>query len=379
MVQLVLGGVITGHRRAGNRILIVSASVGAGHDGVATELARRLRERGFQIELVDFLDLLPGVLGAALRRAYALALAVAPSSWQLLYTTLDRHPRQSAAVARMANLARPRMLAALGTDCRAVVSTYPLASQVLGQLRRHGTLAVPVTTFLCDMSVHSLWVSTGVDAHLAMHKVTADQADALGAPGVHITAPAIAPGFRPAHSPAEVASARARFGLPTEGKLALVLAGSWAVGQVERTVHELAATDTARPVVVCGRNNHLHRRLTRDGQCIPLRWIDDMPTLLHAADVVVHNAGGLSCQEALAAGVPVITYRCIPGHGQTNVAALDLSGLVAHAPNLTELHRQLHAALADELTDVQRSAAAALLAAPDPATVITTLAGEPST
>jgi len=377
MVQLVLGGVITGHRRAGNRILIVSASVGAGHDGVATELARRLRERGFQIELVDFLDLLPGVLGAALRRAYALALAVAPSSWQLLYTTLDRHPRQSAAVARMANLARPRMLAALGTDCRAVVSTYPLASQVLGQLRRHGTLAVPVTTFLCDMSVHSLWVSTGVDAHLAMHKVTADQADALGAPGVHVTAPAIAPGFRPAHSPAEVASARARFGLPTEGKLALVLAGSWAVGQVERTVHELAATDTARPVVVCGRNNHLHRRLTRDGQCIPLRWIDDMPTLLHAADVVVHNAGGLSCQEALAAGVPVITYRCIPGHGQTNVAALDLSGLVAHAPNLTELHRQLHAALADELTDVQRSAAAALLAAPDPATVITTLAGEP--
>src|SRR5882757_9558162 len=164
MVQLVLGGVITGHRRAGNRILIVSASVGAGHDGVATELARRLRERGFQIELVDFLDLLPGVLGAALRRAYALALAVAPSSWQLLYTTLDRHPRQSAAVARMANLARPRMLAALGTDCRAVVSTYPLASQVLGQLRRHGTLAVPVTTFLCDMSVLSHSVSTGVDA-----------------------------------------------------------------------------------------------------------------------------------------------------------------------------------------------------------------------
>ncbi|MDT7634807.1 MAG: hypothetical protein QOI50_6737, partial [Pseudonocardiales bacterium] len=65
--------------------MIVSASVGAGHDGVATELARRLRERGFQIELVDFLDLLPGVLGAALRRAYALELAVAPSSWELLY------------------------------------------------------------------------------------------------------------------------------------------------------------------------------------------------------------------------------------------------------------------------------------------------------
>jgi UDP-N-acetylglucosamine:LPS N-acetylglucosamine transferase len=360
-----------------NRIVIVSASVGAGHDGVATELARRLRERGFQIELVDFLDLLPGVLGAALRRAYALELAVAPSSWELLYTTLDRHRRLSAAVGRLANLARPRMVTALGTGCRAVVSTYPLASQVLGQLRRRGTLTTPVATFLCDMSVHSLWVSAGVDAHLAMHKVTADQADALGAPGVHVTAPAIAPGFRPARSPAEVAAARARFGLPTDGKLALVLAGSWAVGKVERTVDEVAAAGAVLPVVVCGKNGGLHRRLARGGRCIPLGWVDDMPTLLHAADVVVHNAGGLSCQEALAAGVPVITYRCIPGHGQTNVAALDLSGLVAHARDVGELHRLLGAALADELTDVQRSAAASLLAAPDPAAVIAALAVEP--
>jgi UDP-N-acetylglucosamine:LPS N-acetylglucosamine transferase len=357
--------------------VIISASVGAGHDGVATELARRLRERGFQIELVDFLDLLPGVLGAALRRAYALELAVAPSSWELLYTTLDRHRRLSAAVARLANLARPRMVTALGTGCHAVVSTYPLASQVLGQLRRRGTLTTPVATFLCDMSVHSLWVSRGVDAHLAMHKVTADQADALGARGVHVTAPAIAPDFRPARSPAEVAAARARFGLPTDGKLALVLAGSWAVGKVERTVDEVSAAGAVLPVVVCGKNGGLHRRLARGGRCIPLRWVDDMPTLLHAADVVVHNAGGLSCQEALAAGVPVITYRCIPGHGQTNVAALDLSGLVAHARDVGELHRLLGAALADELTDVQRSAAASLLAAPDPAVVIAALAVEP--
>jgi hypothetical protein len=50
---------------------------------------------------------------------------------------------------------------------------------------------------------------------------------------------------------------------------------------------------------------------------------------------------------------------------------------VAHARDVGELHRLLGAALADELTDVQRSAAAALLAAPDPAAVIAALAVEP--
>ncbi|MEE3921714.1 hypothetical protein V2I01_36055 [Micromonospora sp. BRA006-A] len=40
-----------------------------------------------------------------------------------------------------------------------------------------------------------------------------------------------------------------------------------------------------------------------------------MPALMRAVDVMVENAGGLTCQEALAAGLPVVTYRPIAGHG----------------------------------------------------------------
>jgi len=49
---------------------------------------------------------------------------------------------------------------------------------------------------------------------------------------------------------------------------------------------------------------------------------------MRACDVVVQNAGGLSSLEALATGLPVITYRCLAGHGRTNAAALDDAGLV---------------------------------------------------
>jgi UDP-N-acetylglucosamine:LPS N-acetylglucosamine transferase len=357
-----------------SRIVIISASVGAGHDGVASELRRRLLAAGFRVELLDFLDMLPGVLGRALRRGYALELAVAPSSWDLLYTALERHRSLAATAARLANLARRRVVSAVDHDCAAVVSTYPLASQVLGQLRRTGQLPVPVASFLCDMSIHPLWVSQGVDTHLAMHKVAADQAEALGAPGVVVTAPAVPPRFKPAPSRQEAISARLSFGLPLEGKLALVLAGSWGVGNVERTALDVAASGLAVPVVVCGQNAGLHRRLTRRGIGIPLGWVDNMPALLQAADLVVHNAGGLSCMEALAAELPVLTYRCIPGHGQTNVAALDLSGLAAHARSIPGLHQLLTAALSDELAAMQRSAAASLWAAPDPAEVIASLA-----
>ncbi len=44
-------------------------------------------------------------------------------------------------------------------------------------------------------------------------------------------------------------------------------------------------------------------------------------------DVVVQNAGGFTSQQAIAAGVPLLSYRCLPGHGETNAAALEQAGL----------------------------------------------------
>ncbi|GAA0545938.1 hypothetical protein GCM10010172_29450 [Paractinoplanes ferrugineus] len=40
-----------------DKIVVVSASVGAGHDGVARELGRRFTADGFTVTHHDFLDL----------------------------------------------------------------------------------------------------------------------------------------------------------------------------------------------------------------------------------------------------------------------------------------------------------------------------------
>ena len=51
--------------------MILSAGMGAGHDTVADELARRLAQAGHLTEKVDVLRLLPAGTGRALRRCYA--------------------------------------------------------------------------------------------------------------------------------------------------------------------------------------------------------------------------------------------------------------------------------------------------------------------
>src|SRR5256886_17218574 len=71
-----------------------------------------------------------------------------------------------------------------------------------------------------------------------------------------------------------------------------------------------------------------------------------MPALVRAADVVVQNAGGLTSLEAMAAGVPVLSYRCLPGHGTTNAAALDAARLPPWIREPAELAGALKGALA---------------------------------
>ncbi|MFJ1812278.1 MULTISPECIES: glycosyltransferase [unclassified Streptomyces] len=184
---------------------------------------------------------------------------------------------------------------------------------------------MPVLTYLTDFSVHPLWVADGVDVHLAAHTVPAAQARAAGARDVRVCGPVVHPRFRPG-SARERDTARARFGLPENAPLALLVAGSWGVGPVRQVALELRDCGAAVPVVVCGRNKALAEQLRADGIEYAYGWVDDLPALMHSADVLVQNAGGLSSLEAFATGLPVASYRCIAGHGLTNAAALEEAG-----------------------------------------------------
>ena len=307
------------------RAVIFSARVGAGHDAAAGELARRLRGAGLAVDRHDFLDQLPGPLGRLICDSYHRMLLAAPWSYRALYGSLDRSKVLSLQVGLFSALSTRRILDAIGPDTRVVVSTYPLASQVLGRLRAGGRLQVPVVTYLTDYSVHRLWVAEGVDAHTAVHEVAAAQARALGADQVVAVDPAVNPRFF-RRTAASRDAARARFGLPAQGALALLVGGSWGIGEFDETVREITATGAARCVVVCGQNEDLRRRLVEQGVEHVYGWVEDMPGLMHACDVLVQNAGGMTVYEARACGLPVLTYRTLPGHGATNAQALDEAG-----------------------------------------------------
>lgn len=327
---------------------IVSGSFGAGHDAAAHAIADQLRRRGYRTRIVDIVDLMPEPLGRTLRAAFLHSVQRAPSSYGWLVRFGQQHASVNAAIARGMECAHPALLRLAADKPVAMISTHPLASQALGELRARGRLPIPVTTYLTDMSVHRVLVHRGVDLHLALHELPAQQALRLGAAATQVVQAALPDTSSPDRpSPSSQAACRLALGLPLNRRLVLVTGGSCGIGDLEQSADDITATGAATAVVLCGHNKRLLQRVqAARSSSIALGWVEDMALVLGAVDAVVQNSGGFTSLETLAAGVPILSYRCLAGHGETNADALERAGLVAWIKSRAELRDGLNRALA---------------------------------
>jgi len=317
------------------RVLILSSSMGAGHDGSAREMIRRLEAAGHEARMHDYLDALPFKIGWMIRRNYQLQLRYAPWSYENSYHFMPRI--YGLLVFLNSVLARRRLerwMTAFPPDV--IVSNNPLATLAIGRLRERGKLSVPTVTYITDFGVHPLWIHPGIDLHLTVHPQAARDASQRSGGGVaSAPGPLVGPAFF--RAPELRASARAALGLEPDERAVLVVAGSWGVGEVEETARLLVDSGRFTPITVCGRDERLHRQLQREGLGIVIGWTDQMATLMAASDALVENAGGLTSMEALAAGLPVITFNPIPGHGRENAGAMARAGVTQWPDTVDDL------------------------------------------
>jgi UDP-N-acetylglucosamine:LPS N-acetylglucosamine transferase len=313
------------------RFLVLSASMGGGHDTVAAELSDRLTGLGHRVSHADVLSLLPAGLGPALRSFYHATITHLPALYAGIYEVFFREGRvPRPGTTPLATLAAGR-LRTLTTRRRphVIVSVFHLAAQVTGQLRDRGTLRVPSAVMMTDFAVHRQWLHPGNDMYLCLADEIADHVTrSIGRPAV-ASGPVVAERFiRP--SPAGAARWHRRLD-NGDRPVVLLSTGAWgAATRVERTVRLLADAGYL-PVVLCGENERLRRGLPAFPHAVVLGWVDDLPGLMGASDVLVDNAAGQTALQALAVGLPVIGYQPIPGHGAESVSRMAGLGLSDHA------------------------------------------------
>jgi UDP-N-acetylglucosamine:LPS N-acetylglucosamine transferase len=332
------------------RVLIFTASIGAGHDLPAEVLATSLRDRGATAEVVDGLEVGGPVARAIVGGASSLETLpgnLAFEAGYLLGTRLGPMRRAgSKFVEQVMGKRFERYLRAHEADV--IVSTYPLTTELLGRMRQAGTLSTPVVGAITDLAALNYWAHPGVDLHLITHPESAAEVREIAGSQTQIAAVHGLTDLRFTEPP-ERNAARTELELPTRGSLVVVSGGGWGVGDLDGAI-ETALHYTADTIIVLTGDNAKAREKLQEqfaGEERVQIWgfTDKMVTLLAAADILIHSTAGLTVLEALMCDCKVISYGWSRGHVRINNKAYEELGLVAVARTRSQLAHAIVAAL----------------------------------
>jgi processive 1,2-diacylglycerol beta-glucosyltransferase len=342
------------------RILILSASVGAGHMRAAEAVEHALRQTvpDATVENVDVLQMTNRVFRRFYGKFYLDLVNKAPHVLGYFYDLMDR-PSKSGKnrgdrfrlMVEKANLKRfTRFL--LGGDWDLIINTHFLPAEIVASLRKAGKLDVPQVTVTTDFETHRLWVNQPCDRYFTATEEGALYLQHWGVPKEATVATGI-----PVHPDFSVAKNQAallaKHGLDGSRPVVLQLAGGFGVGPIEKLYTSLLEVPTPLQVVaVCGRNAALKADLDKLSppprhKVKVLGFTREIDELMAVADLVISKPGGLTTSETLARGAVMVVVNPIPGQESRNSDYLLESGAAIKVNNAATLAYKVTALLED--------------------------------
>jgi processive 1,2-diacylglycerol beta-glucosyltransferase len=360
------------------RVLILTASVGEGHDLPARTLAAQLRAERAEIDVIteDAIAAMGSVVALMSERAPRVLYFRMEWVWDIGYWLSTALPPTRRLARTLLGRVGSRGLIDLVRRSRpdVIVSTWPGSTEALGWLRRTGRLAVPVCAAVTDLAGLRYWAAPGVDLHLVTHAESIPEVRRIAGAGASVQPVhgLTAPEFLTPRDPAE---ARRELGLPIWGKVVLVSGGGWGVGDTDGAVGiALGLDEVSRVVCLCGRNEALAARLRArhagDARVRVEGFTERMGDWLAAGDALVHSTAGLTVLEAHIRGCPTISYGWGRGHIRPNNRAFRRFGLAEVVTRRRRLGEALRRALAE-----RRPEDLSLADLPSAASLVLALAG----
>ena len=233
-----------------------------------------------------------------------------------------------------------------------VICTHAFPCAVMSEYKKQFDPHLPVVGVVTDFVAHPLWIFNNIDAYaVATPEIrTMLVARGIARERVHVTGIPISPRFGdPGRSRAEL---REALTLPAGRVVILMMGGGLGIGPIESMIKALGRVEEPiAGVVIAGKNERQLRRVLEMAHTVdyPLRvlsFVDNVFEYMHAADVLLTKAGGLTASEALAAGIPTVLIKPLPGQEERNTrylverkAALRVSGVRAVPRTIAQLAR----------------------------------------
>jgi 1,2-diacylglycerol 3-beta-galactosyltransferase len=337
-------------------MLILMSEMGFGHRSAANAVAEAVRERygdDAVIEVVNPMsaDEAPPFLRSS-QGQYDEFVRALPELYKVTYEVSDTAVTATAIEGGLTLLLLDtlnKLIDRFKPDV--IVTTYqnylaPLQAVFL--LRKR----IPLVTVITDLTtIHRMWYHHVSDICVVPTREARDLALKYGLSehklrliGIPVN-PEIARETRPK------AVVAAELGWAPDRRTLLV-AGSKRSGELDDTMRAL--NHSGLPIqlaIVAGGDDALYDKLKATEWHVPAHiynFVNNMPTLMHAADCIICKAGGLIVSESMAAGLPLLVVDLIEGQETGNLDYVVETGAGVYVPTPVDTLETVYHWLADD-------------------------------
>ncbi|HEX3629226.1 MAG TPA: glycosyltransferase [Candidatus Dormibacteraeota bacterium] len=361
---------------ASRRFLFLFSDTGAGHRAAAEAVAAavlRHHPTGFTVDCFDPMRD-QRVVAGRLTALYGPVTRRAPFLWAAAYHATNLQPTVRLIQHAIGRGLRRKLRAALTPRPALVASFHPLLNHVAVDVMPAG---VPRVTVITDwINFHQAWTDLKADCIICPSQAAYDLCRQRGIPADRLLRAGlpIHPRFADAIKQfRDKPSMRLRLKLRPHAPTVLLAGGGDGTEPLRKYAAALARSPLDIQVLaVCGRNQRLAEQIRKDNHAgvHVFGFVDNMPELLLAADLLATRAGPGMIAEGLACGCPLLLTGYLPGQEEGNVREVIERGLGSYVPKPADLVRTVEtwfarpaAERAEEIRRVQ--------AAGDPAAAFT--------
>ena len=329
------------------RVLLLSASSGAGHVRAAQALEKAFAARGdCQVQHIDAIEYVSKLFQRAYDKTYTSMVRRAPELMGVLYDRTDQpwqHPRRRLALDRLNSQPMIRMLKHAQPDL--CVATHFLPAEIIAWLIAKKKLNAKNAIVVTDYDVHAMWLCRTISRYYVAIPEAAEYLAGIGVPReiLRVTGIPIDPLFA---VPLDRAAARSALNLDPRSPVLLLSAGGYGVGPLEQLVRDLLSLQKPwQLVAIAGKSEKMQKRLDEIARAagtlpngfarlVPVGFTTQMDQYMATADLLVGKAGGLTTSEALARHLPMALIEPIPGQEFRNADHLLEAGAAIRCNNL---------------------------------------------
>ncbi len=342
-----------------NRVLILSASAGAGHIRAAEAIERAFNQSNAASDVrhIDVLKYTNKLFRHLYSKAYIDMVNKMPELLGWLYDQFDKpwqNERRRLALDKLNTRPLVKFLEQYNPDI--IVCTHFLPAEIISWLKAKERVRCRQAIVVTDFDVHALWLCHHYERYFVALDETRVHMEKLGIPAdkLYVSGIPIDPIFAEKKNKRAM---RSKHDLKQDIATILVSAGGFGVGPVEHILEALSGLKhPAQVVALCGRNeelktrlDHLASRLIRSSR-IGLKnigYTTEMDELMSASDILLGKPGGLTTSEALAKELVFVIVNPIPGQEERNSDHLLEDGVAIRCNNLPVLAYKIDRLLDD--------------------------------